>query len=250
MRKPVAFTKYGDVATLTLSRPPANLLDTETLTSLGATVKLVAGDESIRVLVVTGGEKVFSEGIDFEAFRRMRPTAKREFIVLGQTVLLGLERLPKPTIAAVAGKALGAGLELALSCDMRVASDEAQFGHPEILEGLVPMFGGSYRLERLIGRSRARSLVFFGEPIPAWEASEIGLIGKVTPTEALLEEARIAASRIAANPIEALRAAKTAMIEGDTGGMRAAFDSVENLFQGGKQGERVKNRERRSANRE
>ena len=234
LRKTLLVAKRDSVATLTLDRPPGNLIDGTLLKSLRESVETIRGDDGIRAIVITGGEDVFSEGIDGGAFKSMSSAAKREFVGMGQETLLELERIPKPTIAAMGGKVLGAGLELALCCDMRVASEDAQLGHPEVSAGLVPMFGDTYRLGRLIGRSRACSLIFYAEPIPAWEANEIGLVGKVTPREALLEEARIAVGRIASQPAKAVRAAKAAMIEGDKGGIEAALGSVAGSFHGGR----------------
>ncbi len=169
---------------------------------------------------------MFSEGLDIAEFETMSAKEQRGLVLLGQKALWRLEHSPKPTIAAMAGKVFGAGLEIALACDMRLASEDTRFGHPEISQNLIPMFGNTYRLERLIGRSRSRSLVFFGEPIPAWEALEIGLVGRVAPKGALLEEARIAAGRIASQPENAVQAAKVAMLRGDEREFREALDGV------------------------
>jgi enoyl-CoA hydratase len=203
------------VSVLTLNHPPANLVNRELIAALGKAVSGAIDDPDVHVIVVSGGDKTFSEGLDLDSFFALKEEGKRRLIRLGWDVMRSLEQAPKPTIAAAAGKVLGSGLELALACDMRLASEDAQFGHPEVSQGLIPLFGGTHRLERLIGISRSRSLIFTGEPIPAWEALEIGLIGKVVPHGALLEEARIAAARIASQPNDAVRAAKRMMLGAD-----------------------------------
>ena len=227
MRKEVITSKDEHVAVLTMNHPPANLVGRELLAALGKAVAGAVDDPDVNVIVATGGDKVFSEGLDLDSFLALDEDSMRGLIRLGREVVRLLEQAPKPTIAAMAGKALGAGLEAALACDMRLASEDAQFGHPEVSQGLMPLFGGTNRLERLIGSSRSRSLIFTGEPIPAWEALEIGLIGKVVPRGALLEEARIAAARIASQPKDAVQAAKRMML-GAEGKRRDSVDDILN----------------------
>ncbi len=214
------------MAILTLNRPPANLISRMLLVDLGKALDKAIEDEAVRVIVVTGGDKIFSEGLDIEAFEKLSGDDRTELARLGQGTLWKFEHAPVPTIAAMAGKVIGAGLEIALACDMRVASEDAQFAHPEVSQGLVPMFGDTFRLERLIGKSRSRSLLFFGDPIPAWEALEIGLVGRVAPPGSSLEEARIAAGRIAAQPPHSVRAAKRAMLEAEEKGCRESLEGV------------------------
>lgn len=215
MRKDVIAGKSGHVAVITLNRPPANSVNRELLAAVGKAVADAVGDADAHVIVITGGDKVFSEGLDLDSFLALDEDGKRGLIRLGRDVLRSLEQAPKPTIAAMAGEVLGAGLEIAVACDMRLASEDALLGHPEVSQGLTPLFGGANRLERLVGMSRSRSLIFTGEPIPAWEALEIGLVGKVVPREALLEEARIAAARIASQPKGAVQAAKMSMLRAE-----------------------------------
>jgi len=226
LRKDVIAVKDGHVAILALNRPPANLVNRSVLAAIGKAVEGAVADPEVRVIVVTGSDIVFSEGIDLESFPALGDEDKRNLIRLGQDVILSIEQAPQPTIAAIAGKALGAGLELALACDMRLASEDAQFGHPEVTQGLIPLFGTSDRLERLIGFSRSRSLIFTGEPIPAWEALEIGLVGKVAPHGAFLEAARIAAARIANQPVGAARAAKRMMLRAEKGHRKDDADDI------------------------
>ena len=224
LQKDVILSKSRKVGIITLNRPPFNLLHRGMVNTLGRIVEKAIEDDEIHVIVITGGPKVFSEGIDLEAFSSMSVDEKRDFIESGQKVVWDIEHIPKPTIAAMAGKGLGAGLEIALACDMRLASEDSQFGHPEVTQGLIPLFGNTFRLERLIGRSKARSLIFIGEPIPAWEALEIGLLGKVTPNEVLQEEALLAASRIASQPHDMIRLAKEAMLTTDNEQVKSVLD--------------------------
>jgi len=248
--KEVVFAKHGRTVVLTLNRPPANLVNRAVLTALDSCVERAVADKDARVIVVTGGDRVFSEGLDTAEFDTMTAKEQRGLVLLGQKALWRLEHSPKPTIAAMAGKVFGAGLEIALACDVRFTSEDAQFGHPEISQSLIPMFGNTYRLEKLIGRSRSRSLIFFCEPIPAWEALEIGLVGRVAPQGAILEEARIAAGRIASQPENAVQAAKVAMLRGDEREFREALDGVVESLAGLRGWKQRANPGRRSLNRE
>jgi len=248
--KEVVFAKHGRTVVLTLNRPPANLVNRAVLTALDSCVERAVADKDARVIVVTGGDRVFSEGLDTAEFDTMTAKEQRGLVLLGQKALWRLEHSPKPTIAAMAGKVFGAGLEIALACDVRLASEDAQFGHPEISQSLIPMFGNTYRLEKLIGRSRSRSLIFFCEPIPAWEALEIGLVGRVAPQGAILEEARIAAGRIASQPENAVQTAKVAMLRGDEREFREALDGVVESLAGLRGWKQRANPGRRSLNRE
>lgn len=246
----VILAKHDRVAVATLNRPPSNLVNAGLLTALDAAVKSAVSDDDVSVIVVTGGDKVFSEGLDLDAFRSLDDRGRREFVRMGQDVIWRLEHAPKPTLAAMAGKVLGAGLEIALACDLRLATDSSQFGHPEVTQGLIPLFGDTFRLERLIGSSRARSLIFIGEPIPAWEALEIGLAGKIAPDDVLLEEARITAGRIASQPSRAVQAAKTAMLATNDDVCRKALDAIIAALGKPAAEKRKRRAARRSTNRE
>ncbi len=240
MKREVTTTKHKHVATVTINRPPANLLHDGLLDALGENFEEVSKDDDVNVVVITGGDKVFSEGIDLDMFAEFNAKEQTDFIRKGQEIVWKLEHLPKPTIAAIAGMAMNAGLELALACDLRLAGDDVQFGHQEVTKGLMPFFGNTYRLERLIGKSKARALVFFGEPIPAWEALEMGLIGKVAPKDMVLEEARISAARIATQPVDALIAAKRAMLGSDDLQCKEALSSVLKSFTKMRSGQKKK----------
>jgi len=246
----VIVAKHQHVATLTLNRPPGNLVNVGLMTSLDKALRTVIKEDNITVIILTGGDKSFSEGIDLEAFRSLGDDEMAEFVRNGQETLWRLERAPKPTLAAMAGKVLGPGLEIALACDMRLSTENAQFGHPEVSQGLIPLFGDAVRLERVIGRSRARSLIFTGEPIHAWEALEIGLVGRIAPNDVLLEEARLAASRIVSQPLHAVQAAKAAMLATEDSASRKAFYAIiASLLKGSRERKR-KVQVEHSANRE
>src|SRR5690242_11607742 len=174
-------TRAGAVATLTLDRPRAlNALDAATLRELARAIRELRRDGGVRALVVTGaGEKAFSAGADIAAMAAMTAAEGHAYSQLGHEVLGRLEALAIPVVAAVNGVALGGGLELALACDLIVASEKARLGQPEINLGLIPGFGGTQRLVRRIGQTRARELIYLGHAITAEEALRIGLVNRV-----------------------------------------------------------------------
>ena len=204
--------RRGAVATVTLDRPRAlNALDAATLRELARAIRDVRRDAEVRALVVGGtGEKAFSAGADIAAMAKMSAADGHAYSRLGHEVLARLESLPIPVVAAVNGVALGGGLELALACDLIVASERARLGQPEITLGLIPGFGGTQRLVRRIGQARARELIYLGRTVLADEALRIGLVARVVPPERLAEEAAALAAELAAKPPLALRQAKRA----------------------------------------
>lgn len=208
--------KETGIAVITFNRPEAlNALNGSTLHELSAVLETVAGDESIRVLIVTGsGEKAFVAGADITELQKLSPLGARKFAGLGQTVIDRLQHLPIPVIAAVNGYALGGGCEMALACDFIYAAEHAVFGLPEISLGIIPGFGGTQRLPRLIGANLARELIFTGKHITAAEAIEIGLVNRCFPREDLLAETLKVASLIASKGKASLRAAKDAVRDG------------------------------------
>ncbi len=214
----------GEVCILTVNRPSAlNALNTKVLAELDKAADQVAADPAIRVVIVTGaGEKAFVAGADIAEMKDMDPSQAHEFGLYGNKVFRKLELLPQPTIAAVNGFALGGGCELALACDLRVASASAKFGEPEVSLGIIPGFGGTQRLPRLVGVSRALDLILTGRMIDAQEALALGLVDRVVPAETLLEECRKVARAICANGVQAVRLAKRAIRQG-----------VERDFEGG-----------------
>ncbi len=201
------------LATLTVNRPNAlNALNREVLGEILDVLHAIRRDPSIRVLIVTGaGERAFVAGADVAAMAKMSTLEGLEFSRFGHHVMNLIEELPIPVIAAVNGFALGGGLELALACDLILASDKARFGQPEINLGLIPGFGGTQRLPRRVGLNRAREIVFAGEMFDAKTAFQWGLVTQVVEPGELLTVARSLAEKLAQKPAVALRQAKTAM---------------------------------------
>ena len=214
--KNVTVEKENNIAVLSVNRPKAlNALNYETLSDIKTAVKALAEDDDAGIVIVTGaGDKAFVAGADIKEMKDMTPLEARRFMLFGQSVFNDIDNLPKPTIAVVNGYALGGGCELALSCDIILASDKAKFGLPEVTLGIHPGFGGSQRLPRLIGAARAKELIFTGKMIDAQEAERIGLVNKVVPLEKLREEARALAVEILKNGQVAIRLVKSAINAG------------------------------------
>lgn len=206
----ILFEIHDRVGVLTFNRPKAlNALSPALLEELDDVIGLVRKSETIRVLVLTGaGDKAFVAGADISEFPKFNPLQARIFAERGQEILFKLEQLTQPVIACVNGFALGGGCELAMSCDFIYASDKAKFGQPEINLGIVPGFGGSQRLSRLVGRAKAKELCMTGEMIDAQQAKELGLAAKVFPADALMAETMKVAGQLAAKSASALRAVK------------------------------------------
>lgn len=192
------------IATVTLNRPKAlNALNSSLLTELSGLLDAIAGDSSIQAVIITGaGEKAFVAGADIAEMQGKTPLEARAFSQFGNSVFLKIERLPQPVIAAVNGFALGGGCELAMACDLRVASPNAKFGQPEVNLGIVAGFGGTQRLPRLVGAGIAKELLMTGDMITAERAAQIGLVNHVVAAEDLLEKAKeIARKMIGKAPI-------------------------------------------------
>jgi enoyl-CoA hydratase len=204
------------IATLTFNRPKVlNALTLKTMQEMASAVRTVEEDEEIRGLILTGaGDRAFIAGADIREFQEMGPIFAKHFAALGQKVLFGLEELPIPVIACVNGFALGGGCEIAMACDFIYASEKAKLGQPEINLGIIPGFGGTQRLVRLVGRARAKELCLTGAMISANEAMEIGLVNKVFPPETLMEETRKTALLIASKGRVAVRAVKQVVDKG------------------------------------
>jgi enoyl-CoA hydratase/carnithine racemase len=198
----------GEVATLTIARPARhNALDRETLSELGA--RLEAVGEEARALVLTGaGEESFSAGADVEELARLSEADAHAYAALGAGVAAAIESCPAPSIAAINGHCYGGGLELALACDLRVASERATLGFTEIDLGIVPGWGGVARLQALVGDELARRLVYFGDRVDGTDAHEFGLVGEVVAHAELETYAATLGADLAAKPPLALRAAK------------------------------------------
>ncbi|BET47522.1 MULTISPECIES: enoyl-CoA hydratase/isomerase family protein [Streptomyces] len=202
------------VGTLRLDRPPMNALDVATQDRLKELAEEITRREDVRAVVIHGGEKVFAAGADIKEMQVMDHAAMIARSRALQDSFTAVARIPKPVVAAVTGYALGGGCELALCADFRVAGENAKLGQPEILLGLIPGAGGTQRLSRLIGPSKAKDLIFTGRQVKADEALALGLVDRVVPAAEVYEQAHAWAARLAKGPAIALRAAKEAI---DTG---------------------------------
>lgn len=189
---PVVFETSDRIATITLNRPQKlNALDVATLTALDAAVARARADVEVSAILLTGaGDKAFAAGADIRELAAMSPTAARLHARFGQSVLERIESSPKPVVAAINGFALGGGCELAMAAHLRVASDRAEFGQPEVNLGLLAGFAGTQRLPRLVGKGRALDLLLTGRRLSAADALDWGLVNQVTPAESLLAAAR------------------------------------------------------------
>ncbi len=211
----VSLEKKGAVGIITMNRPEAlNALNEEVLHDLDLVLDQVEADDEILVAVVTGAGRAFVAGADIGQMSTLTAVEGKKFGAYGNQVFLKLENLTKPTIAAVNGFALGGGCELSMACDIRVASEKAKFGQPEVGLGITPGFGGTQRLARIVGTSNAMELILTAQVIPAARALEIGLVSHVTAPEELMDKALELANAIAANAQVAVRQSKAAIRRG------------------------------------
>jgi len=216
MSKPyetIKIEREENIVWIVLNRPHRlNAFNDILVEELSEALDTVENDPSVRCVIITGeGDRAFSAGADITAFPKVTPVKAQEFSRRGQRVFSKIEEMSKPVIAAINGYALGGGLELALACDFRIASEHAELGTPEINLGIIPGWGGTQRLVRTVGLRNARRIVMFGERIKADEALKIGLVDKVVPFEKLREEAKALAKRLAEGPPIALKYAKHAL---------------------------------------
>jgi len=209
------------IATIRLNRPPMNALNAEIQAALAQACAQVSADKDVAAVIVYGGEKVFAAGADIKEMAEMSYTAMADHSVLLQDFTRALAQIPKPTVAAITGYALGGGCEVALACDFRIAAKKARLGQPEILLGIIPGAGGTQRLARLVGPARAKDLVFSGRFVTADEALAIGLVDEVVDAEAqegdgcpVYAAARARMAAYVGGPAYALRAAKEAIDRG------------------------------------
>lgn len=206
----ILFEVRDRVGILTFNRPKAlNALNPKTLDEVNDVLDRVRTDNDVRVLVLTGaGDKAFVAGADITEFPKMNPLQARTFAEKGHAIFFKLEQLPKPVIACINGFALGGGCEIAMSCDFIFASDKAKFGQPEINLGILPGFGGTQRLSRLVGRAKAKEICMTGDVLDAATAKEIGLVARVFPADTLVEETMKVARSLAGKSAAALRSIK------------------------------------------
>ena len=214
----IIFEKEENVAVITFNRPEAmNALNNQTRTEFAEAIAEVAADDEIKVLILTGSGKAFVAGSDIKEFNKTTPFMAHNILRLGEMV----EKLTKPVIAAVNGFCLGGGCEIAMGCDIIIASEKAKFGQTEINIGIIPGGGGTQRLQRLIGPCRAKELIFTGDIIRAEEADRIGLVNRVVPMDELMSVAKEMAKKIAGKSAAALKLAKQAI----NYGMQAPLES-------------------------
>ena len=211
----VLYEVKDNVALITINRPDAlNALNADVLRELDAILTQAASDEEVYVLVITGGGRAFIAGADVAHMAPLDPVEAQAFGKYGVGVVNRIEDISKPVIAAINGFALGGGCELAMACDIRIAGDKAKFGQPEVTLGIIPGFGGTQRLPRIVGLAKAKELTFTGKVIGAEEALQIGLVNQVVPNDELMGVALEMAAAIAKNAQIAVRQSKVAINAG------------------------------------
>jgi len=212
----ILLDKKNAIAYVTINRPKVlNALNMATMNELGFAFQEIKNDSSIRVAILTGaGEKAFVAGADIGELAKQDAVSGKEYAHRGQAVLDLIENLGKPVIACINGFALGGGCELALACTMRLASDNAKLGQPEVKLGIIPGYGGTQRLSRLVGKGLAMQMVLGGEMITAQEAYRIGLVNEVTAAAELIPRAEAIAAKIIANGPLAVQYAMEAVNKG------------------------------------
>jgi enoyl-CoA hydratase len=211
----VKYQKDESVGIVTLNRPEVlNALNKAVFEELGFVFDKIARDEDVKAVILTGVGKAFAAGADIEAMKDLSPLEARQFALAACKTQEKISALPKPTIAAINGYALGGGCELAMCCDLRIASENARLGQPEINLGIIPGGGGTQRLARLVGLAKAKELVFTGKMIDAQEACQIGLVNKVVQPSELMAEAIKLARDLASKSAPALSLAKAALDHG------------------------------------
>ncbi|MBQ1681769.1 MULTISPECIES: enoyl-CoA hydratase-related protein [Agathobacter] len=236
--KNLQFSVEDEVAVLTISRPAAlNALNTETLKELTVALNEIEAMDDVKVLILTGGPdkkdnpyKSFVAGADISEMVNFTAPEARAFGITAATPFFKLSEMRQVTIAAVNGFALGGGCEIAMACDIRIAADNAIFGQPETGLGIIPGFGGTQRLARLIGMGRAKELIFTCDNIDANEAYRIGLVNKVVAKEELMDSAKAMAKKIASKGSFAVSLAKTAINNGYDMDIKNAVENEANLF--------------------
>ena len=205
----VKIEQQGHVGILTIDRQEAlNALNSQVLNDLDAAIDEVAANDEIYVVILTGAGRSFVAGADIGQMKDFTPVQAKQFGMYGNSVFLKLENFPKPVIAAVNGFALGGGCELSMACDIRLASEKAKFGQPEVGLGITPGFAGTQRLPRIVGISKAMELILTAKTISAAEAKAIGLVSEVYPPEELMDKAMELANTICANAQIAVQESK------------------------------------------
>ena len=231
MYETVKYEKQGNIALITINRPEAlNALNSKVISELEQAVAAVEADTSLAAMILTGEGRSFVAGADIAEQCPMDPAAGRKWGQRGSALMRRIELLPIPTIAAVNGFALGGGCELAMSCDIILASEKTKFGQPEVGLGITPGFSGTQRLPRRVGMAKAKELIFSGKMIKADEAEKIGLVNAVYAPEELMNGAMEMAKSFAANAPVAVRYAKSCIDRGMQMDMDSAIAYENELF--------------------
>jgi enoyl-CoA hydratase len=223
--KYILYEKTEAIATITLNRPEAlNALSKEVITEILQALEDIEKDENTRVVILTGaGDKAFSAGADIKTMQGMNALKARELSTMGGKLCYALENLEKPIIAAINGYALGGGLEIAMACDIRIATENARMGQTEINIGLIPGWGGTQRLTRLIGKTKAKELVFTGKMIDAKTAEQLGLINMAVPADKFKETVRQFATELAQKAPVAIKVIKALINKGEDASLDSAL---------------------------
>ncbi|MBQ1406703.1 MAG: enoyl-CoA hydratase/isomerase family protein [Eubacterium sp.] len=225
MYETILYEVKDQIAYITINRPKAlNALNSTVLTELIDAAAKVEADPDVRVAIVTGEGRAFVAGADISQMRDMETMEAKDFMALGHKAFNAIDFNKKPFIAAVNGFALGGGCELSMACDFRIASEKAKFGQPEVNLGIIPGFGGTQRLPRLVGKGMAKYMIYTAEMIDAAEALRIGLVQKVVPAEELMAEAEKAAKLIISKAPIAILTAKAAINYGYDMDMHSASE--------------------------
>lgn len=217
---------------ITLNRPhKLNAINATMLQELSEALDTIEKDMNVRCVIITGeGEKAFSAGADIKELQKLTQETAAEFSMKGQQVFSQVEALSKPVVAAINGYALGGGLELALACDFRLASIDAELGSPEIKLGMIPAWGGTQRLAKIVGVAEAKRLIMLGDRVKAEEALKMGLVDKVVPQNKLKAEAEALAQRLCECPPAALKYAKHAINSGTQGSLESGLKKETEFF--------------------
>lgn len=223
--KYILYEKSEGIATITLNRPDAlNAFSREVIDEVLQALADIEKDDTVRVVVLTGaGEKAFSAGADIKSMIGMNALKARELSLMGGKLCHALENLEKPVIAAINGYALGGGLEVAMACDIRIAAENARMGQTEINIGLIPGWGGTQRLTRLVGKTKAKELVFTGRIIDAKTAEQLGILNMVVPADKFRETVRQFATELAQKAPVAIKVAKALIDKGADMSLDAAL---------------------------